>query len=62
MLKTFITASLLTAAVFGASVLPAQAAPNQSDCAYASQLLDIGAGPQGGSSYHPYAIAVQQCR
>jgi len=62
MLKTFITASLLTAAVFGASVLPAQAAPNNSDCAYARQLLDIGAGPTNSGAYNPYAVLVRQCR
>lgn len=62
MLKTLIATSLLTAAVFGASVLPASAAISQTDCAYAKKMLDSGAGPQGGSSFNPYAVTVQQCR
>jgi hypothetical protein len=62
MLKKIAIATVLSATAFGATMLPAQAAPNNSDCAYARQLLDIGAGPQGGSSYNPYAVTVQQCR
>ena len=62
MLKKIVIATVLSAAAFGSTVLPVQAAPNQSDCAYARQLLAIGAGPTGGSSYNPYAVTVQQCR
>jgi len=62
MLKKIAIAAVLSATVFGSAVLPVQAAPSQSDCLYAKQLLDIGAGPQGSSSYHPYAALVAQCR
>ena len=62
MLKHFAIATVLSATLFGAAVLPAQATLSQADCAYAKRLLDIGAGPTGSSSYNPYAVTVQQCR
>jgi len=62
MFKKIAIATVFSAAVFGSTVLPVQATPSQSDCAYAKQMFDAGAGPHGAGLYNPYAVTVQECR
>lgn len=62
MLKTFITASLLAAALFGASVVPASATVNSADCAYAAANQANGFGETKGGHYNADAVLLQQCR
>jgi len=61
MLKTFVTAALLSATLIGVSALPANASFSSADCAYARMNLENGFGETRSGHYNPNAAVLQQC-